>query len=58
MRYNKTEKIDIGRQVYTHEIGRVEAAAKYGLCMTTIENYIKEYKQMACRQPVPQVIQQ
>lgn len=45
MRYNKTEKIDIGRQVYTHEIGRMEAAAKYGICMTTIENYIKEYKQ-------------
>ncbi len=53
MNYTKQEKIDIGRQVYTHELTSPDAQLKYGVSHSTIDNYVREY-QLANGLPVTQ----
>ena len=44
MKYTKEERIDIGRQVYTHELTHKEAERKYGIAKSSIDRYIQDYK--------------
>jgi len=44
MKYTKVERIDIGRQVYTHELSHDEAMSKYGVASSCIDNYVRVYK--------------
>lgn len=44
MKYTKEERIDIGRQVYTHELTHKEAELKYGVARSGIDRYIQDYK--------------
>jgi len=44
MKYTKEERIDIGRQVYTHELTHKEAERKYGIARSGIDRYIQDYK--------------
>ncbi len=44
MNYTKEERIDIGRQVYTHELTHLEAEMKYGRAKSGIDRYIQDYK--------------
>lgn len=44
MIYTKEQRIDIGRQVYAHEISHADAEKKYGVVKTCIDRYIREYK--------------
>ena len=44
MKYTKEERIDIGRQVYTHEITHKDAEVKYGVVRSCIDRYIQDYK--------------
>ncbi len=44
MKYTKEQRIDIGRQVYTHEISHAEAEKKYGVVKSCIDRYIQDYK--------------
>jgi transposase len=44
MKYTKEQQIDIGRQVYTHELSPREAAEKYGVGNTSVDNYVSMYK--------------
>ena len=44
MKYTKEQRIDIGRQVYTHEISHSEAEKKYGVVKSCIDRYIQDYK--------------
>ena len=45
MRYSKEEKIDIGRQVYTHELSRLEAITKYQISHGTMDVCVRLYKE-------------
>ena len=45
MRYSKEQKLDIGRQLYNHEITRKEAMEKYGCKGTFLDTSIKAYKE-------------
>ena len=47
MKYSKDERIDIGRQVVTHELSRKEAMLKYSIGDTCMDNYIHLYKESA-----------
>ena len=47
MKYTKDERIDIGRQVVTHELSRNEALLKYSICDSCLDNYIRLYKESA-----------
>ena len=44
MKYTKKQRIDIGRQVFTHEISHVDAERNYGVARSCIDRYIREYK--------------
>ena len=44
MKYTEEQRIDIGRQVYTHEISRVDAQIKYGVAASGIDKYVHAYK--------------
>ena len=44
MKYTKKQRIDIGRQVFTHEISHVDAESNYGVARSCIDRYIREYK--------------
>ena len=44
MKYTKEERIDIGRQVFTHELSRAEALSKYGIVKSCLDRYIHDYK--------------
>lgn len=44
MKYTKDQRIDIGRKVFTRELSRQEAMAKYDVCSTCLDKYIREYK--------------
>lgn len=55
MKYSKDERIDIGRQVVTQELTRLEAMTKYAIGNTSMDRYIQLYKESAgipTRQPV------
>ena len=44
MKYSKEQRIDIGRQVYTHEISRLEASQKYEVSDSSLDVYVSLYK--------------
>ena len=44
MKYSKEQRIDIGRQVYTHELSRMEASEKYGVSDSSLDVYVSLYK--------------
>ena len=45
MKYTKEERLHIGKQVYTKELSEAEAQIKYDIGRTTVQNYIKQYKE-------------
>ena len=47
MKYTKDERLYIGRQVVTNELSRTEAMLKYDITSTTIDNYVRLYKDSA-----------
>lgn len=47
MKYTKDERLYIGRQVVTNELSRTEAMLKYDITSTTIDNYVRLYKESA-----------
>ncbi len=44
MKYTKEQRIDIGRQVFTHELSHVDAEKKYEIAKSGIDRYVQEYK--------------
>ncbi len=44
MKYSKEQRIDIGRQVYTHELSRMEASQKYEVSDSSLDVYVSLYK--------------
>ena len=44
MKYTKEQRIDIGRQVFSHEISHADAEKKYGVVKSCIDRYIQDYK--------------
>ena len=44
MKYTKEQRIDIGRQVYTHELSRMEASQKYEVSDSSLDVYVSLYK--------------
>lgn len=44
MKYTKDERVDIGRQVYMHELTHDEAITKYGIVGSSVDNYVQMYK--------------
>lgn len=45
MKYKKEKRLDIGAQVYEKKITKLDAMVKYDISDTTVENYVKEYKE-------------
>ncbi len=45
MKYSKEEQIAIGERVYNHEITHNEAIFEYGVSSSSIDKYLKAYKQ-------------
>ena len=45
MKYTKEERIDIGRKVYTRELTELEACVQYQVGRTSIQKYVKFYKE-------------
>ena len=44
MKYSKSERLDIGRQIYDGEISKRQAASKYGISDDTARGYMREYR--------------
>ena len=44
MKCSKEQRIDIGRQVYTHELSRLEASQKYEVSDSSLDVYVSLYK--------------
>lgn len=44
MKYNKEERLDIGRRIYDGEISRYEAAEEYGISSQTARDYMRMYR--------------
>ena len=44
MKYNKEQRLDIGRQIYGGEMSRYEAAEKYDISDQTARNYMRMYR--------------
>ena len=44
MKYSKEQRIDIGRQVYKHELSRLEASRKYEVSNSSLDVYVSMYK--------------
>ena len=45
MRYTEQQRVDIGGQIYNHELTRMEAMEKYGCKGTFLDRCIKAYKE-------------
>ena len=43
-KYTKEERMEIGRQVYEHDLNRHQAAVKYDVSVDTIRDYMRLYK--------------
>lgn len=46
MNYTKEERMEIGRQIYTHEITIGDAANKYGINWYTVRDYMRQYRDL------------
>ena len=44
MKYNKEERLDIGRRIYDGELTRYQAAEQYGIGEQTARNYMRLYR--------------
>lgn len=44
MKYTKEERLNIGRQIYTHAISIGDAAEKYNIDWYTARDYMRKYK--------------
>ena len=44
MKLSKTERLDIGKQLYTKEISKSDVMEKYGVSLSSAEKYLTEYK--------------
>ena len=44
MKYTKEQRLDIGRQIYTGEISKEDAMAKYEISRSGAEGYVTQYK--------------
>ena len=44
MKYTKTERLNIGKEICNHEIDAYEAAEKYGINYFTARDYMRMYK--------------
>lgn len=44
MKYTKEQRIDIGRQVFNHEISHADAQIKYAVAGSCVDRYVREYK--------------
>ena len=45
MKHSKEERIAIGGRIYNHEITHREAIFEYGVSSSSIDKYLREYKQ-------------
>ncbi len=46
MNYTKEERLEIGRQIYTHEITIGEASEKFNLNWYTVRDYMRQYRDL------------
>lgn len=44
MKYTKEERLDIGRQIYTNELSRYQAAEVFGISAWTARDYMRLYR--------------
>ena len=44
MKYTQEERLNIGRQIYTGELSRFQAAEKYGVSENTARDYMRMYR--------------
>ena len=44
MKYTKEQRLDIGRQIYTGKISKVDAMTKYEISHSSAEGYVTQYK--------------
>ena len=44
MNFTKEERMQIGREIYTHEITISEATEKYGVNWYTTRSYMRQYR--------------
>lgn len=44
MKYTEEERLNIGREIYTGELTRYQAAEKYGIGEYTARNYMRMYR--------------
>lgn len=52
MKYNKEQRLLIGREIYTHEITISQAAEKYGINRYTARDYMREYRDINNLEPM------
>ena len=52
MKYNKEQRLLIGREIYTHEITIYQAAEKYGINRYTARDYMREYRDINNLEPM------
>jgi transposase len=45
MHHTPDERIAIGEQIYKHELSKKEAMEKYGIGKSTVDNYVRIYKE-------------
>lgn len=44
MKYNKEQRLEIGRRIYSGELSRYEAAEEYGISSDTARNYMRLFR--------------
>lgn len=44
MKYNKEQRLEIGRRIYSGELSRYEAAEEYGISSYTARNYMRLFR--------------
>ena len=52
-----SERIEIGRRVFAHELTNKEAAAEYGVAEQSIYQYVREYLKSAGIDAVPKAVE-
>ena len=52
MKYTKQERLEIGKEIYTHNISVYVAAEKYGIDPTTARGYMRMYRDINALPPV------
>ena len=52
LKYNKEQRLLIGREIYSHEITISQAAEKYGINRYTARDYMREYRDINNLEPM------